>query len=107
MLLERRRRALLAFPVLATVAALALAAPAHADPAQVSGALVGTFRLTAGSCGTGSYFRMAQPTGNTKSGPWVDNADSSCADGTYTPLAPGTDGGLVTGSDQPAPTPGF
>ena len=49
---------------------------------------------------------MILPTG-TLEGPWVDNADSTCGDRTYTLLAPGTDGGLVTGGYQPAPDPGF
>ena len=49
---------------------------------------------------------MILPTGNLE-GPWVDNADSTCGDRTYTPLTPGTDGGLVAGGYQPAPSPGF
>jgi hypothetical protein len=108
MLLDRRRVALAT--LLAAVLGLVLWG-VGAGPARAADELVGTFRITAGSCGggkaAGSYFRMVQPTGNTTSGPWVDNADSTCADGTYTPLAPGTDGGLVTGTHQPAPNPGF
>lgn len=91
---------------LAALAGLVLAAP----PAGAADELIGTFRLMPGACGgggaTGSYFRMILPTG-TLDGPWVENADSACADRTYTLLSPGTDGGLVTGSHQPAPTPGF
>src|SRR5687768_15876183 len=71
-------------------------------------ALVGTFRLTAGSCDgervAGSTFRMVVPSGSA-SGPYVSNNDSPCADRSYTPLAPGTDGGLVTGSHQSEPSP--
>ena len=37
----------------------------------------------------------------------VSNSDSQCSDKTYTPLAPGSDGGLVTGSYQPDPSPAF
>jgi hypothetical protein len=73
--------------------------------------LVGTFQLTAGACpagaGTGSYFRMVQPSGNVTSGPFVANGDSACSDQTYTLLSPGTDGGFATGSYQPAPDPAF
>jgi hypothetical protein len=82
-----------------------------AERARAADDLVGTFRISAGSCSggkaSGSYFRMVQPTGTAKDGPWVDNADSACADGTFTLLSPGTDGGLVTGTHQPAPDPGF
>src|SRR5688572_21067704 len=62
--------------------------------------LEGTFKITAGACApsaTGSYFRMIQPGGST-SGPFVQNTDSSCGDKTYTPLSPGSDGGIVTGT---------
>lgn len=73
--------------------------------------LVGTFRFTAGSCGgagiTGSYFRMIQPGGSATAGPFVQNSDSPCQDKTYTPLAGGRDGGLVTGDYQPHPDPAF
>jgi hypothetical protein len=108
--LDRRRAAL--GSILAAVLGLLLwGAGPGADPARAADELVGTFRISAGSCSgssaSGSYFRMVQPTGNTRSGPWVDNGDSKCADGTFTPLAPGTDGGLVTGTNQPAPSPGF
>jgi hypothetical protein len=76
----------------------------------MTGELVGTFRLTAGSCSggaSGSYFRMVQPTGNPSDGPWVSNSDSACSDQTYTLLTGGSDRGLVTGGYQPAPSPGF
>lgn len=71
--------------------------------------LVGTFRITAGSCASnrsGSFFRMIQP-GGSASGPFVTNSDSPCGDKSYTPLRPGSDGGLVTRSYQPQPTPPF
>ncbi len=88
--------------------------PTSADPRpQAAGeALVGTFRLAAGTCFDdagegedgvdGSYFRMTQPAGQP-----IDNGDSPCDDQTYTPLSPGTDGGLITGSYQPHPDPAF
>lgn len=71
--------------------------------------LVGTFRLTAGSCSgavTGSYFRMIQP-GGSAAGPFVSNSDSPCGDKAYTPLRPGSDGGLITGGYQAQPQPPF
>jgi hypothetical protein len=97
--------ALLPAALLAAALALALAPVATAAPAP----LVGTFRLTPGACSSGlsgSYFRMILPSGNA-SGPFFANKDSACADQTVTPLAPGSDGGLVTGTHQPAPDPGF
>jgi hypothetical protein len=50
---------------------------------------------------------MVQPSGTVANGPYVSNGDSTCADKTYTLLAPGSDGGLVTGGYQPAPSPAF
>jgi hypothetical protein len=74
--------------------------------------LVGLFAVDAGQCAdagvtTGSYFRMVQPGGDPESGPFVDNVDAGCGDASFTPLAPGTDGGLVTGEYQPQPDPPF
>jgi hypothetical protein len=106
MQLVRRRATITGLLALAIVALALGAAPgASAAPAD----LVGTFRITPGACASaasGSYFRMILPTGNA-GGPFVENADATCGDKTYTLLAPGTDGGLVTGTDQPAPSPGF
>ena len=91
---------------------VAAATMAFATPAQASGQalLVGTFRLNAGSCNggqaTGSTFRMVLPNGS-PSGPFVSNNDSPCDDHSYTPLTPGTDGGLITGAHQPEPDPAF
>src|SRR3954451_11240689 len=85
--------------------------PAPVQAAAASGqALGGTFKLSAGVCGAtvgGSSFRMIQPGGTAGGGPFVQNTDSSCADKTYTPLSPGSDGGLVTGGYQPQPDPPF
>ncbi len=84
-----------------------------APPAAAAGGtpLVGTFELTAGSCSggvaSGTYLRMVLSGGTNASGPYFSNSDSSCSDNTYTPLAPGTGGGLVTGSYQPEPSPAF
>jgi hypothetical protein len=58
---------------------------------------------------TGTYFRMLQP-GGRPNGPasgYLINADSPCADKTYTPLNAGTDGGLALGVYQPEPSPAF
>jgi len=73
--------------------------------------LVGTFRLTAGSCSgpsvTGTYFQMIQPGGTLAAGKYFENPDSPCANKSYTSGVPGRNGGLVTGSYQPNPVPAF
>jgi hypothetical protein len=74
--------------------------------------LNGTFDVSAGVCGSGgvtsgSYFRMIQPGGTVASGPFLQNPSSPCGDKTYTPLSPGTAGGLKTGTQQPQPSPAF
>jgi len=76
------------------------------------GDLVGTFEITVGECAdagvtAGSWFRMVQPGGTVEDGPFIDNGDSVCGDTTFTVLSPGTDGGLTTGTFQPAPDPAF
>ena len=82
-------------------------------PAGAAGGtpLVGTFQLTPGSCGGGSasgtYLRMVLSGGTNSAGPYFSNSDSACSDNTYTLLAPGSAGGLVTGSYQPEPSPAF
>lgn len=81
--------------------------PAHAAPVP----LTGLFQVQAGSwvgdASTGhvqgTYFRMAQPGGNT----YLANSDSRAANKTYTILNPGTDGGLKTGVFQTAASPAF
>ena len=102
-------RGVLAAGALAVASLLGVGSAPGLAAAAAPTDLVGTFRITAGRCSpgaTGSYFRMILPTGNLQ-GPWVENGDSACGDHTYTLLTPGTDGGLVTGSHQPAPSPGF
>jgi len=73
--------------------------------------LVGLFRLTPGAVSggavTGTWFRMLQPGGNAKSGPYMVNADSPADSGQATLLAPGTSGGLRTSGYQSQPTPAF
>jgi len=76
------------------------------------GPLVGAFAIEAGACAdagvtAGSSFRMVQIGGTVSDGPFVSNGDSPCGDQTWVPLEPGTDGGLVAGSHQPAPEPAF
>jgi hypothetical protein len=81
-------------------------APTTEPAAGFEGELVGTFAIDDAVCDTadvtGSYFRMLQPDGN-----FIPNADSACADVTYSGLTAGTDGGLVTGAYQEAPDPAF
>jgi hypothetical protein len=82
------------------------------QPAAAAGTpLVGTFTITAGSCSggtaSGTYLRMVLSGGTNAAGPYFSNSDSTCSDNTYTPLAPGTEGGLVTGSYEPQPSPAF
>lgn len=106
--------------VVVTCAALVLAACGGGDDDDASGdqagtgskALTGLLRIDAGSCAAagvtaGSWFRMVQPGGKPDAGPFVTNGDSSCGDKTWTPLLPGTDGGLRLGDYQPAPEPAF
>lgn len=74
--------------------------------------LVGLFRIDAGTCAdagvtAGSWFRMVQGGGTMEDGPFVQNLDSSCGDKTWSPLLPGTDGGLRTGAYQPLGDPAF
>jgi hypothetical protein len=76
--------------------------------------LVGTFGIAAGTYSAakgagGSYFRMLDPGGTPNAGDtaYVPNSSSTASDKTYTLLTPGTEGGLVTGQYQPAPTPAF
>jgi hypothetical protein len=105
---QRRRTLALLAPVVALGVSLVLAAAPASG--QASGQLVGTFSITPGACSggaSGSYFRMVHPTGSVAGGPFVDNGDSACSDHSYTLLTAGSDGGLLTGGYQPAPSPGF
>jgi len=95
-----------------TDAPAASEAPAATEaPGIAEGPLVGTFSIEAADCGagapvSGSYFRMVQGGGTIADGPFVANADSTCADQTFSALVPGATG-LVTGSFQPQPTEPF
>lgn len=84
----------------------------EADASQLEGPLLGTFTIDTAACAgesvtAGSYFRMLQPGGTIAAGPYIENSDSSCGDKTYSALGAGSDGGLVTGTHQPAPDPAF
>lgn len=87
-------------------------AAADAQDGAIEGDLAGTFEVTAGACDdagvpSGSYFQMVEAGGSLEDGPFIPNADSMCADTTFTVLTPGSDGGLVSGDYQAAPDPAF
>lgn len=73
--------------------------------------LAGLFKLEGGKCtgGTtsGSFFRMINPGGKAGEGPYISNGDSACDDKTYSPIFPGSDGGLRTGAYQAEVAPPF
>jgi hypothetical protein len=97
---------------LAGLAGLSTGVLLAAQPTAAAGTpLVGTFTITAGSCSggvaSGTYLRMVLSGGTNTAGPYFSNSDSTCSDNTYTPLAPGSEGGLVTGSYEPQPSPPF
>lgn len=101
------RRQWLAVTVATVAVALAgCSSSSHTAKAGTGTALIGTFRLTAGTCTgstvSGSYFRMVDPGGTVAHGKYFSNPDSTCPDKSFTVQAPGTDGGLVTGAYQPS-----
>src|SRR5689334_9689165 len=103
--------AIVLFGALLGAASLVVPGRAEAAPAAPTATrLVGTLKLTPGSCAggrvTGTYLRMVLPSGGAN-GPYMSNSDSTCSDQTITPLSPGTDGGLRVGSYQPTPSPAF
>jgi hypothetical protein len=75
------------------------------------GELVGLFRLTPGAVDgkqiTGTWFRMLQPGGDAKHGPYMTNKNSPADGGQATLLAPGTSGGLRSAGYQSQPSPAF
>lgn len=78
----------------------------HSAPAAAPQAneMVGTFTISAGSCGpagpAGSWLQLS------KGGSPIPNPLSPCQNGNYTTLSQGTQG-LLTGQFQPDPTPTF
>ena len=105
-----RRHLIPALALLALVASACASSSAH-DTSAAGTQLVGTFRLVAGHCGsgtpTGTYFRMIQPGGTVAKGKYFSNPDSTCKDKSFTVERAGTDGGLVTGEFQPNPAKAF
>jgi hypothetical protein len=105
------------FMALLAVALVALTVGACGDDDATSSAgdgtpLAGVLSIEAGQCTdaavtAGSSFRMVQPGGSVKDGPFVVNGDSPCGDKTWTPLRPGVDGGLRLGAYQPQPANPF
>jgi hypothetical protein len=101
----RLRRAAAALVVLAGLAAACGGNAKAVGPSR----LIGRFELTAGHCTTadarptGSYLVVVSAAQNHA----VPNRRGGCADPAYTPLNPGTDGGLITGRFQPGPNPAF
>jgi hypothetical protein len=77
------------------------------EAASTSGQdLIGLFKIDPGMCTTagvtsGSSFRMINPGGKLGDGPYISNGDSPCGDKTYSPMSPGSEGGLRTGAYQP------
>jgi hypothetical protein len=71
--------------------------------------MIGLFRFKPGAYAdgkaSGSYIRLVLAGGTRENGPFFPNPSSRAT--TWTLLNPGTDGGLRTGSYQPAPTPAF
>ena len=108
-----RRAAVGVAVLLAVFTAVACSSDKKSDSASGGGGreLIGLFRLTAGAVSgsntTGTWFRMLQPGGNAKNGPYMVNADSPADRGQATLLQPGTSGGLRTGGYQSQPLPGF
>lgn len=101
-----------ASPVTALLLLAAVACGGPDAETATEGRLTGLFRITAGACAEagvtqGTYFRMVQPGGAVGEGPYVTNTDSPCGDQTFTPMAPGSDGGLLTGDFQSHPDPAF
>jgi hypothetical protein len=86
--------------------------PAAPAPIDYGTPMVGTFKIAPGAFSaaggpTGSYLRMVLAGGTVAAGPYFDNLFSGSSDKTYTLISPGSDGGLTTGSYQPAPSPAF
>lgn len=83
------------------------AAPSSSKPSGTH-VLVGTFDVASGTCPSatsipgGSWLQMLG-----HGGAVVKNSFGGCANADYTPLKPGTKGGLVTGAYEPNPTPAF
>jgi len=110
-MIRQKAAVLLTFGASLAVAVVGLGASASDAAAPKAKPLVGTFKLTAGSCKSttpsGSYFQMIFPGGTVAKGKFFANPDSLCANKYYTLVLPGTQGGFTTGKYQPNPTPAF
>jgi hypothetical protein len=103
--------------VLAAAALVAAGACGGDDGKEAQGgsageSLAGLFKIEGGQCSgagvtAGSYFRMINPGGKIGEGPYISNGDSPCGDKTFSPMFPGSDGGLRTGVYQPEVSPPF
>jgi hypothetical protein len=106
------RRAMLAPAIVAVSLILANCGGGSGGGGGASGPtqnLIGTFKLQGGHCAashgapTGSFLVIVD-SADSKT---VANPAGGCANKYYTPLSPGTDGGLATGQFQEDPTPTF
>jgi hypothetical protein len=109
---QRAVGALVAIAAVALTAACGGSSAGTANLASGGGQqLVGLFRLTAGAAHgsqlTGTWFRMVQPNGTLKAGPYMINANSPADGGRATLLKPGISGGLRTAAYQTQPKPAF
>ncbi len=106
-----RRIAIVIAAIFAVTAAACSNDKSNDDASRTGEELIGLLRLTPGEVNgaavTGTWFRMLQPGGNAKSGPYMINADSPADGGQATLLQPGTSGGLRTGGYQSQPAPAF
>src|SRR5689334_7734471 len=100
--MQRPRYAVIGLALIATLGSTAACSSSKSSGDGVGSGtpLVGLFRLTAGQAHgkqiTGTWFRMLQPRGNVKTGPYMVNANSPADGGKVTLLKPGTAGGLRT-----------
>jgi len=82
--------------------------PSGTPPTTYEGPLDGTLELETGrevsGRVTGSWFEMFDPPTWTTP---LENGNSPLKDQDYTPLSPGTDGGLETFAYEPAPSPAY
>ena len=112
----KRRKLLIGVAAVAMVAGAACGNDSdkktEAGSTETATTLTGLFRVDTGQCTdagvtAGSWFRMIEPGGKAGEGPFVPNGDSICGDKTWSPLKPGTDGGLITGVYQAQPAEPF
>ena len=107
---HRFRSLALAISMALGIVGMVATAPVGAANAHAT-TLVGTFKLTAGSCATTHADRDVLPHDLSRrephGGKFFDNPDSTCTDKSYTLAVPGTAGGFTTGKYQPEPGAGL